>query len=158
MTDFDPFAPAADEAQAEAPAPAPEKPKKAPSRPAKTPESDGKVVVTLKGGAGFDDPWIVIHADSVEDANAQLNADLVTLMDRTQSAAALFRGKAPAKPASSNAAQRPARQDPPDGAPEKPGDDWVYRTGVTKSGPNAGKTWQAWMPPQGSDDKPVFFK
>jgi len=47
------------------------------------PDRDG-VVVTSKAGAGFEVPWIVLHATDVADAIAQLNSDEYTeLMDLT---------------------------------------------------------------------------
>lgn len=54
-------------------------------------DAEGKVVVTLKAGAAYDAPWIVIHASSLEDAEAQLrNQALKTLMDLTARAATHF--------------------------------------------------------------------
>lgn len=47
------------------------------------PERDG-AVVTVKAGAGYDAPWIVLHATSMADATEQLNSDEFTeLMDLT---------------------------------------------------------------------------
>ena len=93
----DPFANApADEAQAPT-TPEPAKkaaPKKAPVTVDVKPNivPAGEVVVTLKGGSGFDAPWIVIHAASVEDAEAQLDANLAKLMEKTQKASSHFAG------------------------------------------------------------------
>ncbi|MGW6624259.1 hypothetical protein ACWF99_23845 [Nocardia sp. NPDC055002] len=121
----DPFATAADEAQAEPvtdspaddspfnepPAEAPKKTaakKAAPKKAvAKLEQNDGgKVTVTLKGGKDFDSPWIVIHADSVEDAYEQMSGDsgtlLAELMDKVAKAGGFFASKAPAKPAGGN--------------------------------------------------------
>lgn len=164
---FDPFGDGQDEAQAEAPA-ATEAPKKAPAKKAAAKVTnvaaspEGKVTVTLKGGSGFEAPWIVIHGADVEDALEQLSdTDNVSkLMEVTQSAAKKFAGLAPASTSGSNRggggggrAPRQA-QEPPAGAPPKPGDDWVYKSGTSARGP-----WQAWMPPQHLKDteKPVWF-
>lgn len=127
-----------------------------PAAPAVTQDSEGKLVVTLKGGAGFDAPWLVYHATSVDDALA-LFADpgkLANLMERVQKAGAFFTGLAPAKAAQSGGGA-PARpgSEPPAGVPAAPGPDWTYKTGVGKNG----KTWKAWMPPRGSDEKPVWL-
>ncbi|BCP36420.1 hypothetical protein MINTMi198_17900 [Mycobacterium intracellulare M.i.198] len=120
------------------------------------PQEDGKVVVTLKGGSGYDAPWIVVHASSAEDAESQLDEKMVSLMAKTKKAARHFSGlgedSKPAAPAR-QAAPAPAQQ-PPAGSPPCPGDGWVYKSGVGKSN---GKPWQGWMPPRGSDEKPVFF-
>lgn len=46
-----------------------------------SPDRDG-AVITLKAGAGYDAPWIVLHATSQEDAVKQLTDDVHTeLMD-----------------------------------------------------------------------------
>jgi hypothetical protein len=183
MSEYDPFAsaPADDEAQA-APVEAPaEEAFSAP--PADVPTvgavkvdvkpnlvglgSDGKVVLTFKGGTGFDAPWIVIHATSLDDAFEQVSGEnavlLAQLMERVQKAGEIFAGLSTGKPAAARpqrqAAPAPAQQ-PPAGSPPSPGEGWVYKTGVAKSGPKAGQPWQAWMPPQHLKDagtKPVWF-
>lgn len=122
------------------------------------PEGEGKLTVTLKGGAGFDAPWIVVHAANVDDALDLFQGDaskLASLMDRVQSAGKHFTGLAPAKPAggSGGAPARPGAEAPA-GTPEAPGPDWTFKTGVNA---NTGKTWKAWMPPRGSDAKPVWL-
>lgn len=195
MTIADPFAsaPAEDEAQpygppenddsspfsaspAEAPAPAKKAaPKKAVGtvnldvKPNLLPLDEGKVVLTFKGGTGFDAPWIVVHAKDVEDAldvvSGENAAKMDELMKRVQIAGKLFGGYAPvSENASAGRPQRQAApaaaQQPPAGSPPSPGEGWVYKSGVTKSGPKAGQTWQAWMPPQHLKDagtKPVWF-
>lgn len=82
--------------------------------------NDGKVVVTLKGGSSFDSPWIVIHADSIEDADNQLNDKaLGKLIDRTSEVGQHFAnkggGSAPPKQQSSD---KPKGK--PDGADQSP--------------------------------------
>src|SRR3989475_5076265 len=82
------------------------------------PDRDG-VVVTSKAGAGFEVPWIVLHATDVADAIAQLNSDEYTeLMDLTARKAKEF-AKAfggsqsfakPAAQASSGGWSKPAQQ------------------------------------------------
>lgn len=173
----DPFAnaPAPDEAQApafnpppaEEPAPAPAK--KAPAKKAATVTvtnntPDGKHVVTLKGGSGFDAPWYVIHAsglDELEELFGQDAGRLASLFERIQKAGSHFAGLGvfnggPPK-AHERAAAPAAAQQPPANTPAAPGPDWVYKSGITKSGPKAGQPWQGWMPPRGSDAKPIFF-
>lgn len=176
MTEFDPFADAPeDEAQSEptqepveAPAPA----KKAPAKksigavsvdvkPNLLPLDEGKVVLTFKGGTGFDAPWIVIHAKDLQDAFDQVSGDnvelLKKLMEHSNSAGKYFTGLGGGKPSQGaparQAAPAPAQQ-PPAGSPPCPGDGWVYKSGVGRCN---GKPWQGWMPPRGSDEKPVFF-
>jgi len=174
VTVADPFAaaPEFDEAQA-APEPVDESPfeeppveapKKAPAKkvaakPAKKENtlSESKITITLKGGSGFDAPWIVIHADDLEDASRQVNDEaalLADVMERVQKAGQHFAGLGPSKPASSSggAPARPGAE-APGGTPAAPGPDWTYKTGVGKNG----KTWKAWMPPRGSDASPVWL-
>lgn len=161
ITDVDPFDDVADDTfegvPFEEPAAAPKKAaaKKAAAKPA--PSGDGKVVLTLKGGAGFDAPWIVIHATDLEDAYDQVSGEnaslLAKVMESTRKAANHFAGSAPVK---ENRAAAPAPQqatEAPAGTPAAPGPDWTYKTGVGKNG----KTWKAWMPPRGSDEKPVWL-
>lgn len=157
----DPFAQAADEAQAEAP-----KTEGKPTAPA--PEvgttSDGRVTLTFKSGGGFADPWIVIYASSVQDAYDQISGDnavlLIELMKETAKAAKFFatqsispaqapRGGGNAGGGNSGGGNEPQ---PKPGDPEKP-KGWSYKTGSKN-----GKTWRAYFPPQGSDDKPIWLK
>jgi hypothetical protein len=39
------------------------------AKPAVQAESDGKVVLTFKGGRDFDAPWVVIHANGLQEAH-----------------------------------------------------------------------------------------
>lgn len=122
-------------------------------------DGDGKVVMTFKEGTGFDSTWLVVHATSVADAKATLqDPEFKELMDLQKFGATYFRGGA--APAAGGAPRQAAPQGasgPPAGAPAAPGPGWVYKNGITKSGRNQGKMWHGWMPPQGSDEKPVFF-
>lgn len=120
-----------------------------------TDDTNKKLTATLKGGAGFDAPWIVIHGDTVEEVTEILmDENLKTLLDQTQKVGQYFAGQGKSSgPAPSRSGQPQASAAPPAGAPEAPGSDWVYKSGVSK----AGKPWKAWMPPQGSTEKPVFF-
>lgn len=59
--------------------------------------SDGKIVFTLKGGAGYDQPWIVISGDTVEEALGHLKSAEDAFGD-IQAAAALFQGAGTAVP------------------------------------------------------------
>ena len=133
--------------------PAPVK-KVAPKKTVKPPSDREGVTVTLKGGAGFDSPWIVIHAADLADAYEQVSGDNATvlskLMDRTKAAAKHFTGgeSAPARPAPQAATA------PPAGAGEPPGPDWTFKSGIGKTG----KPWKAWMPPRGSDEQPVWIR
>lgn len=129
--------------------------------------SEGKVVMTFKEGDGFAATWNVVHANSVAEAKAILaDPEFKELLGWQKDAATFFRGgpvggsggggnrsSAPRQQAPAGAAS------PPAGAPAAPGPDWVYKTGIAKSGRNAGKQWHAWMPPQHLKDSedPLWF-
>jgi len=56
---------------------------------------EGKVTVTLKGGAGFNAPWVVIHGSTVNDALGQLSdTELPALLEKAQKASKYFGDKA----------------------------------------------------------------
>jgi hypothetical protein len=151
----DPFASAPAEAQE---VPVAEAPVSTPSRPAVATTAEGKITVTLKGGSGFDAPWIVIHAADVDDAYSQFDQKLADLMEKVQTAGQHFASQGKSAPGASvsnrNGAPQGATQAPA-WAPPKPYDDFVYRTGVSAKN---GKTWHAWMPPEKGDHRdPKFF-
>lgn len=122
-----------------------------------SPDRDG-MVVTVKAGTGFDAPWLVLHADSVEDAISKMQDDswdeLADLTARKAKAfAATFSGPkaAPKAPVASSggwgAKKAPAKvQEPSEGPDCDHGErDWV--TGNSKFG-----EWYAWMCPAEKDD------
>ena len=170
MSDFDPFdnVPADSEAQEAAPAeesvldsPPADAPKKAPAKKvavkaASVTGDEGKIVLTFKEGAGFDSSWVVVHANNVGEARGILSDPAFKeLLDQSKKAAGYYRG------GSASGGGRPAQGGKPAGAteapanaPAAPGPDWQYKTGLKKDGKG---TWQAWMPPRGSDEKPVWF-
>ena len=158
MSDVDPFKDV--EVDTETPEPFTEAPKKAPAKKAapkkvEVGDGEGKVTITLKGGAGFDAPWIVIHAADIPDAYLQLSGDqaalLVELMDKVKKAGKHF--AAGSSTGSSGGAPARPGNEAPAGTPEAPGPDWTFKTGVGRNG----KTWKAWMPPRGSDENPVWL-
>lgn len=116
-------------------------PEKATSKKEKTvaENNDGKIVVTLKGGKGYEAPWIVVHANTVEEANEQLNdAGLADLIKQTKKVAEFFNGGPQANNGPSGqpqaATQAPGGQEPPEG--------YVFKSGVGKNG----RPWKAFMP------------
>jgi hypothetical protein len=118
-------------------------------RPA--PNSNDEVVVTLKGGAGFDAPWIVIHAADIPAAYEQFTGDhgalLADLMVKVKAAAQHFSGSGGGAAPAAQAAKQP-----PAGAPDCP-PGWQFRSGVSK----AGKPYKGFFPPRGDESKPIFF-
>lgn len=137
------------------PAEAPKKiAKKSAAKPTLKESDEGKVVLTLKGGAGFDAPWIVIHATSLEDAYEQVSGEnaglLAKVMERTAAAAKHFTTFK--QPNTASAPARSPQQQPPANAPECP-PGWEFKSGVSK----AGKAYKGFFPPRGDDSKPIFF-
>ncbi|MDK6577082.1 hypothetical protein QP281_24700, partial [Escherichia coli] len=91
----DPFAGMDENATQETPAAEPETKKKTTTAKKETKnvavDNEGKIVVTLKGGKGYEAPWIVIHANTIEEANAHLNDEkLAGLIKQTQKVAEFF--------------------------------------------------------------------
>ena len=114
------------------------------------------ITITLKGGSGYDAPWIVVRANNVWEAVDVFSGDTALVMqelqERVHAAASTFIDAGPKKLAPA----RPAAQsvdEPANPSKPKPGDDWTYKTGVSKTG----KPWKAWMPPKGSDESPVWL-
>jgi len=131
-------------------------------------ELSSKVTLTFKGGSAYDAPWIVVHANDLDDALKQVTLDnavtLSTLMTQVQKAGAHFVSQAPTKAPSNNinvaapAAQSPSS--PPHGAVSAPGGEsrqcrhgeMTFRSGVSAKN---GKVWKAFMcpTPQGTADQ-----
>lgn len=114
--------------------------------PITTTDTQSKIVATLKGGSGYDAPWIVVHANDAGDAVETLkDPAMKELLELTQNVGEKFVEMGPTKPARSNgggnrggkpagAAQAPNGQEPPEG--------YVFKSGMSK----AGKPWKAFMP------------
>lgn len=122
-----------------------------------TVSDQSKLTLTLKGGAGFDAPWIVLHAESPSEALQILNDEsLKTLMEVSQSAAKHFVSQnqiAPAAPAQAANGQPAGSQQAPAGSPACP-PGWTFKSGISK----AGNPYKGYFPPRGDDSKPIFFK
>jgi len=119
--------------------------------------TEGKLTVTLKGGAGFDAPWIVIHADDAADALEQLKApELKELMELTKKAGAHFSGGSgsSARPAPQSAA--PAQSNAGSSAPSCSHGAMTYRKGISKK---TNKPWEAYFcpAPQGEEQCKAKF-
>lgn len=156
---LDPFAPVVDEAQTATPSvqtvTTPEEKK------AVTKLSDSKIVHTIKHGSGFDAPWTVIHADSAAESLAILtDPALRDSINQARKVAAWAQAEWDKVKGSSAPASRPTQSAAPAaqapaakaGDPECP-EGWTYKTGSKN-----GKTWRAYMPPQGSGESPMWLK
>lgn len=171
-TTDDPWAAAAAEAtvpdEAQAPpasesvwnAPAPE----TKARPVVSEKND-KIVLTFKEAAGFDASWVVVHAGSVEEANAILDdiAGFKALLDKTKNVAKVFRGGEPSKGGNGGgggnrgggggrSGQPKASKQPPPGTPAAPDSSYEYGSGSKNGNP-----WHAWFPPEGSGKEVVWL-
>lgn len=120
-----------------------------------TANTEGKVVVTLKGGKDFSDPWLVFHCSNIEDAIEQLRHDKVKeLITLTKNAGQFFAGQG--RPAQSQQRggdqQAPRTQGRPQGATEPPGGqakecrhgEMIWKTGFNEE---KGRAWKAFMCP-----------
>lgn len=131
--------------------------------------SNNKIVATLKGGSGFDAPWIVIHGDTPEEVLDILNDEQTkALLDQTQKVAGYFASKGSSTPAAGGRAPRQGQPAPSAGLDlsdkdldkieKETGqrvvpDGWTPRSGVGKNG----KTWRAIMPPRDTDQSPIWL-
>nr|DAR55849.1 MAG TPA: hypothetical protein [Caudoviricetes sp.] len=110
--------------------------------------ADGKVSITLKGGKGYDAPWIVVSGDTVAEVEqSMLELGESRLIELTKlGSEALIGAVGPGGAAQGGGA--PAASDRPAGV----GADWTLREGTGKNG----KSWKGWFPPRGSTEKPVW--
>jgi hypothetical protein len=139
-------------------------PKKAPVKVEPGEDGGTRVGGTVKGGSGFDVPWLTpswptwkAAAEDLADPETQEHMRFVA--DQLARFSAYFQKKvteyAPEKAAGTPARSAPAQAtEAPAGTPPAPGPDWTYKTGVNSK---TGKTWKAWMPPRGSDAQPVWL-
>lgn len=88
---------------------------------------EGKVVGTIKGGRDFDEPWIVLHCESLQELVDNLTDRelLGQAMDAAQKASKAFRDFRPAEarqnaPATSQGGSQPRTQGKPAQATEHP--------------------------------------
>lgn len=127
---------------------APVKVKAVKAKPAVGAESDGKVVLTFKGGRDFDAPWIVVHANGLQEAHDFVVGDnaalLAVVMERVQTAAKHFASQG--KPAPSPQAVQATTAAPPQALNAPGGEtrhcehgEMVFRSGVAKA---TGKPYQ----------------
>lgn len=146
---FDPFADTADEAQTAAPQTNPWEDTTVTETPAtvSAPSVDGnKVRVTLKGGTGYDAPWITIDGKDIPDTLNQITEHaqaLKELVDQTAKVGKYFAGTGGSSGGrqggqSSNGGggqQKPAHQQAP-GGQTKTCDhgDMEWKSGISKAG------------------------
>lgn len=148
---IDPFAvPEPDEAQAETVS-APQ----APSTAVAAVETDQNyVTVILKGGTGYGAPSISIRGANVADALEQVQAyanELKELVDRVTAVSKYFSVAVDGNNPSGRGGAKGGPAGQPAASKEAPGGEKrycehgqrEYKTGVTKTGKNAGKTWEA---------------
>lgn len=110
--------------------------------------ADGKISITLKGGKGYDAPWIVVSGDSVAEVEqSMLELGESRLIELTNLGSKALMGAV--GESSQGASQRHAGEA---GRPDGVGADWTLREGTSKEG----KPWKGWFPPRGSTEKPVW--
>jgi len=117
---------------------------------------NGGLSITLKGGSGFEAPWVVLHPKDLDEAVELLGEGnrekLKEVLDNTWKAASYLQGQAPTKTSGEN--KSGDRYGPPQGATEHPQGkkefcqhgEMTYKSGV--SGPrakNPGKPYQMFV-------------
>lgn len=153
-------APAPEEAQQQTPPSDPWQSAPAPVAPPHTivQGADGKVVLTFKGGGGFEAPWVVVHASNLDEALSYVTengAKLLDLFNRVQTAATAFRGGAPlAAPSAPRQSAPAAAAGPPPGSPAMPAG-YTYVTKVKN-----GRPWHGYFPSdaqKAAGEQAIFF-
>lgn len=110
--------------------------------------ADGKISITLKGGKGYDAPWIVVSGDTVAEVEqSMLELGESRLIELTKLGSEALIGAVGAGAAARGGGE-PVASDRPAGV----GADWTLREGTGKNG----KPWRGWFPPRGSTEKPVW--
>ena len=175
MSDYDedPFAPPAEETTpAPAPKAAPTTTKKKENTVTETTTENG-ITATIKAGSGFDAPWLVFRAANADALNEQLHdAALRDVVAQTvvvaNAFAKEFTGSQPVQ-AAPQGGNRPGQ--PPAAAQAELNDKgraklrarfgseevpagWTLKSLTNKQD---GSRYFGIMPPQGSDEKPVFY-
>lgn len=118
--------------------------------------TDAKIVLTLKGGTGYDEPWVVIHADTVDEASALLKeVNDKGVFSGMKAAASVFHAAptAEGQAVSAVVGTFPGSTVTPPAAPAAPaptssvdprcpdcGSAMTYKTGSSARGP-----WQGWF-------------
>ena len=110
--------------------------------------ADGKISITLKGGKGYDAPWIVVSGDTVAEVErSMLELGESRLIESTKLGSEALVGAVGVGGAAQGGGT-PVEADRPAGV----GADWTLREGTGKNG----KPWKGWFPPRGSTEKPVW--
>lgn len=110
--------------------------------------ADGKISITLKGGKGYDAPWIVVSGDTVAEVErSMLELGESRLIELTKLGSEALVGAVGVGGAAQGGGT-PVEADRPAGV----GADWTLREGTGKNG----KPWKGWFPPRGSTERPVW--
>lgn len=126
--------------------------------------NEGKVVATFKGGSGYDAPWVVVHADDVQDALSQISGDNAALfkqlLDETAKVGKYFSGTGGGKPSGGGQSQQRGKpagaSEAPDGKPRYcDHGEMVFKSGIGKSN---GKPWRAFFCPDNNKECAQFLK
>lgn len=108
-----------------------------------TTESQSKIVTTLKGGSGYDAPWVVVHSDTPAEALDTLSDPaLKELLDKAKEVGAHFSGGSKGNARPKQAGQPQGAVNAPAGSPNPP-EGYVFKSGISKKN---GKPWKAFMP------------
>lgn len=109
--------------------------------------ADGKIVVTLKGGPGYDAPWIVVSGDSVPEVAEHLkNVAALGLYGETVAAAQLFTGSSGVPTSGGVTAQSAASvSTPPATTPQASGRLCKHGPRAERSGTSSRGPWKGYF-------------
>jgi hypothetical protein len=124
-------------------------------RPVMVTDPKSEIVVTLKAGTGFDSPWVVVHADTIDSALDKLSDEsLPELLQQTGKAAKYFQNNyqpAPKKESSGGGSNRGSGGGNRrggnfnSGSSDSPGNDDCSHGRNKRSGSKNGKPWTAYF-------------
>ena len=120
-----------------------------------------KIVTTYKEGSSYDSSWVVVHANSLEEAKGLLTQEFADYLKEVKKVASFFRGGS--TPAAAPAAG--VRQSAPQPAQEAPGGEsrscshgqMKFMSGFAKASGKPYKGFFCPSPDRGSQCKPVFL-
>jgi len=130
--------------------------------------SEDKIVVTLKGGGGYDAPWVVVHGGSPTETLSVLeDPALQQVLAKAKQLGGQF-SAGQSRPPAQKTSQAPAQggdqyqghpigfaqQDyTPSGSSTECPPGWTFRVGRNK----AGKPYMGFFPPRGVEAQPIWI-
>ena len=113
------------------------------------------ITATLKGGAGFDAPWVVVHAADAAHLATMLDSLTKDVMSKVASAASLLQGEVGPSTPARGGARSAAPAAPVAAAPAGSARMCIHGERVHRTGQGAKGPWQGWFcpTPKGTPDQ-----